>query len=148
MSVDNTAENRIYRLMDELDEIPELIKEALEAADKYSEEITKQEETLRHTKTRVEYEVSVLTDDDGKKLFSNQTARDAESYKRLSNDEEYQQLSQQVEDTKSALSKVRGDIEYYKYRFRAAQAKTELEGVLQSRKALLQATPLTGEKNE
>lgn len=139
------GEERLLKLIVEFDTLCREIEDELNKITQYDEAIKKNEENLKKIRLEIEYEVNVLTKEDGKtKMYPNQTARDNETYKRLDKHSEYGEIRIIVEENRSLRDKARDNIEVLKYRFRAAQSKVDIESILQSTRHNTVVTPMTG----
>ena len=116
------------KLIQELEQLPQKIKE--KTMELYA--ITLKTDKNKLNKTTIEAkttaEITQQTNDEGKKLFTNDQARKAELTYRLNRNNEYQQHTQ--EETKLKLKKTTTEAEltYYNNRMRAIEIIARLGG--------------------
>ncbi|MEQ9617734.1 MAG: hypothetical protein RIG61_00990 [Deltaproteobacteria bacterium] len=78
-------------------------------------------EQMKEFETAVAYEVATESDDNGKKMFSNDTLRNAEIQKRLKNNSEYETLKMQYDHLEKQERFMKAEVEILERRLRVLE---------------------------
>jgi len=128
--LENEAEEQTpnTKLIQELEQLPQQIKETTMELYAITLKIDKNKLNKKTIEAKITAEISQQTNDEGKKLFTNEQTRKAEQTYRLTTNKEYQQHTQ--EETKLKLKKTTTEAEltYYHNRMRAIEIIANLGG--------------------